>query len=268
MLESTRSFGTVKELVQKYRDKKSLCFPALLKTKGTAMSLYAPYPRIFKCPFCGELKPLVNQLSGNTNFAVLWSDMQMDAIMLTPLSRIQQCPSCGKFFALAGNELDVDPSEIGAFRRRGTHGFGYLSFEQAKAAVLQFLSESTVPGGALLDARTILVQTYNDIFRPQNLIVKPGRASSTIVESDSIVFKETAEAIVRMDNACPFLKMEMLRELGRFDECIEAGKFVPEDDEWFDAVPFVLQKAREKDSKVFALPPVGVGKPGIIFVAP
>ena len=71
-------------------------------------------------------------------------------------------------------------------------------------------------------------------------------------------FLENATSIVEMDIVSPYLKAEALRELGRFEECLETLERVPKDDLWFRAVPYVRRKAELKDPVVFAIPEVAM----------
>lgn len=212
------------------------------------MSTYADFPLVFGCPYCHHGKPLVNQISGNTFGAVFWSDMKVNAPMLTPLSPIQKCPACGKFFDLkmAGEVADMKKLFKGGFAT--TWDRGELSFAETKAAVEQFAADPQTSPETMLKARTLLLQAYNDRFRrtPQ---------SKDQAEEDDSVFRENAEALLKMDSASPYLEAELLRELGRFDECLEAIKRVPESDGWFKALPFVEAAAKKGDSSLLNLSP-------------
>ena len=71
-------------------------------------------------------------------------------------------------------------------------------------------------------------------------------------------FLKNATSIVEMDIAPPYLKAEALRELGRFEECLETLDRVPKNDFWFRAVPYVRRKAELKDPMIFAVPKVAM----------
>ena len=71
-------------------------------------------------------------------------------------------------------------------------------------------------------------------------------------------FLKNATSIIEMDIAPPYLKAEMLRELGRFEECLTILERVPKDSFWFRAVPYVRRKAELQDPVVFAIPNVAM----------
>ena len=201
------------------------------------MSTYADFPILLECPNCKRLKPLVHQASGNTYGAVFWSDMKREAPMLTPLSSIQKCPSCGRFFALKEAKDKTFPPRD----HNTTWDTGKLTFRQAIAAVAQFASDSKTDPETILNARIILLQAYNDRFRQKKHI---GILTWLRAKADLKVFQDNAKAILQMDNAPPYLKAELLRELGRFDECLSMLETIPESDGWFKAVFHVRVAAK------------------------
>lgn len=163
--------------------------------------------KLFKCPHCGYQKPLLNLRSGNTFEGRQWSDARTYFPMWPEISPVQRCPECGHYW-FAGY-AEASPGEC---RSEDT---GDLDLNQARES----LEELWTPTMNDEDKVTLLlnfVHVYNDTFF---------RYETSAIPSDED--KELFDTVVLSLYNCSFvyingtLKAELLREAGRFRQCID-----------------------------------------------
>lgn len=218
-----------------------------------------PSNECLRCPFCGGVIGVLNRIPGYPRHVMWWSDMTVSfSGRIAEPSPVQFCPHCGKFFGR--NDLPRLGSSSHQNSGRGKSDCGVLSLRQGKAAIRQFLSDPLTDPESLLEARIIVLQRYNDRVRSERELGGLARMAlwHLVGGLRPSGFLENATSIVEMDIVSPYLKAEALRELGRFEECLETLERVPKDDLWFRAVPYVRRKAELKDPVVFAIPEVAM----------
>ncbi len=224
------------------------------------MSTFATVTYI--CVACSTPCAVSEQMSGNNMGAIYWSDTRIMAPMLdTEATPFIQCPSCHKFFDMRKQE---GKRENGfAWLEEGYSAEGvpiqepvssHLTLDTAQLLLRQLEEVPAPDPGDIAMVRRRLLLLAND--------VRAGRSwdgeentSSAVRETAENIFREQAEALLASPKTSPFLKAELLRELGQFDDCLAALAAVPEDDGWFAAVPLIRKKAEAHDSTVFELQP-------------
>ena len=172
--------------------------------------------RILVCPECGETKEVMTLMSGNTFGADFWSDGKMDAPMLPQPSPIQKCPHCGAYIWAPSQEVKTAKDGHESFE------LGILSYDETKDAVKKLLKTHTDTKDELA-IRFTFIQAYNDEYRRldkdgQRYQGRTGEPS----DEDFLFFNECLERAYEAFMAFGDRSSvaEMLRELGRFDECV------------------------------------------------
>ena len=192
---------------------------------------------LYKCPHCGNKKPLVNLISGNTFGGHQWSDTKAIYPMLPKVSPIQRCPECGHFWfahdakTSGGEDYSMDTGE--------------LSYKEAKEA-LDELWDKSLREQDEINLLLGFVFSYNDAFFR-------GEDCGAPTQEDTELFDKVILALTEL-KINDTLKAELLREAERFGECIEFlhdAKPV----EGFEAEvrETILKKAQEEDCRVFEL---------------
>ncbi len=204
---------------------------------------------LLKCPKCSSVKKVRGLISGNTFGSVYWSDTKREHPMLPRISPIQKCMNCGAYFFIS----DAD-------KKRGTEysfDLGLLSLEECKEAIEQLTAEGITKKKEFTLCRETLLR-FNDIYYRSDDDSK----RNTPCEEDLNFFEENAERFLEIIGDIEewqLLKAEILREIGRFDECItllteaqgslsnlsqERSKHIKEE---------ILKRAKEKDNIVCKL---------------
>lgn len=194
---------------------------------------------VVRCPHCGGKKELLQLLSGNTFGAEQWSDAKQIAPMLPRVSPVQKCPECGRYYLMS--RLSEK------FQRTGdSYSFetGWLNFSEALEAISEIES---LTEGELSTLGIVTVWAYNDIIR------EGGEPNDTQRrEFVSCVTKLLENKNLFADNE--ILLAELNREIGNYDEAISILSDYRANDEYVDGiVQAILNKAKEKDSKVFKI---------------
>lgn len=172
--------------------------------------------RILICPECGGTKEVMTLLSGNTFRADFWSDGKMRAPMLPQPSLIQKCPHCGNYFWMPDQELKTVKDYRSSFE------LGELTYSETKEGAQRLLM--TKPDEQKeLDIRFMLIHAYNDEFVRLDKEGKRFNGRSSVpTEEDKSLFKESLERAYELSISMNYIVQaaEMLRELGKLDECI------------------------------------------------
>lgn len=211
--------------------------------------------RIVECPYCGEKKELLSLRSGNTCNAKYWSDGKMIAPMLPLVSPVQKCPRCGKYYLhykLGAKQGESESCEQGE-----------LSYGEWKEAYLQFqkpTEASILNRGDWAAIRMGLIHAYNDRYRDGGFLfrnVVPDVEPSQ--EDFKFIVGIIEEYIIECDWSSvenPFLKAELYREAGDFENCKKSltligREFLGSDDGWiYDEI---FTRAKNKDVRVFRI---------------
>ncbi len=214
----------------------------------------------YLCAVCATPCAVSEQMSGNNIGAVYWSDTRIIAPMLdTDAMPFLQCPSCHKFFDTRKQKGKVDngsgwraaeKSEQEDTKPKPIRVSSHLTLDTAQLLLRQLEEAPDPDSGDLAMVRRRLLLLANDIRTERNPMDSSSPAGK---ESAEAVFREQAEALLAMPETSSYLKAEILRELGRFDESLAAFDAVPETDGWAAAVPQVRKKAEAHDSTVFVL---------------
>lgn len=188
---------------------------------------------LLRCPHCGALKEVLQLMSGNTFGATLWSDGKEIAPMLPRVSRIQRCPTCGKYFFYS---LDVT---AGTSNRYGSQS-GELPLEYLKEAFAQIQSI----GHYEYSFRMAILWAFNDRYGDMEQLDIPIEEWAYHVDN--------VHHLVQMDIDA-LLRAELFREIGDFDKAIQILQSHEVADNLKDLQRQLLQQAQQHNRKVFAL---------------
>lgn len=190
------------------------------------------------CPHCGDKKELFQLRSGNTCHAKQWSDAKQIAPMLPQLSPVQKCPMCGHYYLLSRISKDAI-SQGDSY----SNELGWLSFSEGLQAITEIESPTE---HELSTLNIVAIWGYNDIIRS-------GKEPNETQKNEFITFVASVlKNKTFADNV--ILSGELNREIGNFDECISILSGYKDDNEYInDIVRAILNKARNRDSKVFVL---------------
>lgn len=163
---------------------------------------------VLRCPLCGGKKDVVSLMSGNTFGGTFWSDQRLFAPMLPRVSSVQRCPHCGHYF-FSYKQMCKRPSINSTLKT------GYIDYPHMKKAMAELL-KSNMEKKDEFNLRLLMVQAYNDWFYRSN-------KDNGIPSEDEVKF--FIDNIMKLIDAFPlrvegrmFLKSDLLREAGEFDE--------------------------------------------------
>lgn len=190
-------------------------------------------PLILTCPICGSKKAIDSISSGNTFGGIVWSDSKHYYPMLPSPSPVQRCQFCMQYYFLedssptrkewpmkkgaAGEQHDNwDDFFSGAQGDEWGHGFGDLSFEETdEAFTALFASADEEKKSVLL---FLWLFSYNDRYGGRNGV--PVGCPEEIKNRH----REVADALCTLYPENTLLVAELLRETGRFRQCIDTAK--------------------------------------------
>lgn len=192
---------------------------------------------LLRCPHCGALKEVLQLMSGNTIGATLWSDGKEIAPMLPRVSRIQRCPTCGKYFFFS---LDV---KAGTSNRYGFQS-GELPLEYLKEAFAQIQSI----GHYEYSFRMEILWAFNDRYGNME--------QSDIPIEEWVYHVNNVQDLLQMgiDN---LFRAELYREIGDFDKAIQILETLEVTNDKTDLHNQMIQQAyrqaQQHNRKVFVL---------------
>lgn len=162
---------------------------------------------MLKCAYCGGIKLVLSLVSGNTFDGCQWSDTKGDYPMLPHVSMVQRCPHCGKYFF-------TSECKAGHSDKCESWDTGTLDYEQALEAWTQFNTEGI---GQKQKFKLImeLIWAWNDRFVRAEDAAEPSQA-------DREMLREWADEYIALQGMNDLLSCELLRECGRFEECLKA----------------------------------------------
>ena len=204
--------------------------------------------RILECPFCGKEKKVMSLMSGNTIGEQIWSDTKKVAPMLPQISFVQKCPACNYFYLVdsyrQGHRYSEDKNDW-------TLEQGNLSFRELCLAL--YYLEGAIGSESETRIRIMIVQAFNDNYRNQKKDIKP------VSEEDRNTFETTIKKLLqtmKWSDQNILFKAELYRESGEFQEAVNLLTAMDPQKDFEEVIrQMILQKAQNKDDKVFLLNP-------------
>lgn len=194
-------------------------------------------PNILKCPHCDGLRRVNALWSGNTLGIIQWSDFKVYYPMLPMISSVLRCPICNKYHLYHESQI------VGKCKTEGNSSWGHLSYKSLKEAFKQLKPI----GEDEITLRFMLLWGFNDLYgNPANV----ENLSKEYLEEQEY-FTQNAKAIISLCPNNDFLRAELHRELGEFDECINILKQSSDIDKSSTVYQVLLSKAQQEDSKIF-----------------
>ena len=194
---------------------------------------------LITCPFCKEEKPIIQLMSTHNFGGSQWSDTKADFMYQVP--PVQKCDHCWKYYfwydqkSREWNEISMNTWD--------------LTYPEIKEAIEQLYSED-LDDEHIYQLWMTFLWTYNDwFFRREH----DEEDKVTETEDDRKYFNNIIEKLYK---ATPeenvMFKGELLREMWKFDECIE---FLNNQDLW--VIEFVkkqiLKHAENHNRNVFVI---------------
>ncbi len=208
---------------------------------------------IRECPHCHGKFTEPSMVSGNTFGAKFWLDGKMDAPMMPSYPAYVGCPHCPASFWLEdtkevgsiswGEEIEI--TDLGSNSVQQKNHVRYKS--PSEEIYIQGLREANLSPEKEIYLRSKLMQLYNDVNRDQK-IQKP--ASEAQIANWNRLF----EILGSIETEQKLLKVEILREMGNFDEAKKAftGEF---DEEFMDTMDRLDKLIEARDARVMCINP-------------
>jgi len=185
--------------------------------------------QIIECPHCGSFIKVFTLQSGNTFGATFWSDGKMEAPMLPQPPALTRCYACRNFYWVA------QANQVGELHPNITKGKQYPNIDQAwvDAPEVEEPSETEYWEALQSDVadeqneerlRFLAWRRSNNAFRELSPDAAPSRSEAAIQNMQKLV-----EMINDENPGSRLMKAEILRELGRFDECINVLDTIDEE---------------------------------------
>lgn len=212
-------------------------------------------------------------ISGNNNGVVVWSDSYRDLPQLPSPSRVQRCPSCGKYYFLDGQQPEVLHDKHWEDFGIGTMETGVLDYAQSFEALSQF------EGCALTEDQEKwlhqnLLFSFNDWRTREKFVVSKHlkdleshsgswaqewreNAKRQLAEcqarevrtADMEIFRINSEWLMSRYADNRLFHAELFREMGDFDRCLSILDEIGDD----HLTRQFRQKAEAHDPEVFRL---------------
>ena len=196
-------------------------------------------PFILKCPHCGGLSRLSSIVSGNTFGMGMWSDMKQHTPMLSHISAVQKCPSCGKYFF-------YEEAHIWGFCNSfGNSSMGHLSYTSLKKAYEQLQPT----GEKEITLRIMLLHGYNDHYGGCPGTKLPDEAPA----SERTYFEQNARRLIELLPDDELLCAELYRELGAFEQCLSLLNKITAEGRKARFAAQIKERALKHDRTVFVL---------------
>ena len=175
---------------------------------------------IIKCPHCGQHAKRRTLLSGNTFGASLWSDFKQIASMLPDFPQIVLCKKCNKFYWVK------DAKEIDRIWYRYRAEYGGKEKQWADIQYIEFPTieeyQKSLESGAIRkrsEEKYVRVQLwwlFNDNIRGKYSLINlyPNKMN----EFNKVNIEKLFHLLDKKSTTELIMKVEILRNLGRFDE--------------------------------------------------
>lgn len=205
--------------------------------------------KIIVCPHCGGTKAVRSLISGNTFRGMYWSDGSSLFPMLPRNSSVQKCPHCGAYFFLAHCKEATDTgNKKDPFQNYHADG-GDLTFQEWREAY-ESLSQDPLDETDNLNLHLGFIFAYN---KELNLDDSQNVPSD---EERQLFQKIVGQTLLLIEGKilAPWMKADLLREVGEFDECVKTVDEIKTDDNFVkSALQDIRKRAIAKNSKVFNL---------------
>ncbi|HPJ58733.1 MAG TPA: hypothetical protein PLX41_04990 [Bacteroidales bacterium] len=200
---------------------------------------------IIPCPVCGHPGKKRTLISGNTFGARLWSDGKQIAPMLPEFPWLVKCKNCGKFFhaeeKLATRELEWDDEDYQQFKH--IEDFDFPNFNEYFEALGLEENEQYL--------RFMIFTSFNDYVR--------NKMEDQITEEMQMLHEDNLKSLLYLieksedqDFNALMTRIEINRELGRFDKCFELLNSIT-DEKHKDIKSKFMDEVVRKNRKVFRL---------------
>ena len=114
------------------------------------------FAQILTCPQCGGTKKVKRLVSGNTYGQTVWSDNKVFAPMLSRVSFVQKCSSCGAYYLLSRQKTK--------YSNDFSSNLGELSYEEMKEAWTALKTLDNLTENERLAMLMMLLWAYNDKY--------------------------------------------------------------------------------------------------------
>lgn len=211
-------------------------------------------PEKLTCPHCGAKKYIESVESGELHGAT-WSDYKHDLPLFPRPSPIQKCTSCHMYYFYD----DSLPDKMDIRRIRGkkrdqilqeshANGFGILSYEEMNEAYEILYSDHLAE-----KQKRILyekwIHAFNDKYNGRYETADWSAIPADVINRQKTILAEVEQRVSDRD-----VLAELLREDGRFEECIEMIGELPTFDRGDSIYPKqILEHARLRDRGVFVI---------------
>lgn len=197
---------------------------------------------IIPCPVCRHPGKQNTLCSGNTMGAQLWSDGKRIAPMLPEYPDLVKCKKCGSFFHL---DERTAVGEYSSFNREEDRWpdvkfFKFPSFNEYFEALGTDIDE--------LYIRQMAFRSYNDYIRNN-------KESKITANMQDLYFDNLKSLLYLLRDEEPdnlFSLIEINRQLGRFEKCIELLDTI-DDNEGGDIKKAFLNEVMNKNTRLFRI---------------
>jgi hypothetical protein len=208
---------------------------------------------IRECPHCHGEFTEPSMASGNTFGAKFWPDGKMEAPMMPSYPAYVGCPHCSESFWVEdtkevgsiswGEEIEITDSGFKPVQNQKHNRYK----EPTEKIYLQGLAVSYINKEREIYLRTKLMQLYNDVNRDQK-VQKPAS------KDQFANWNRLLEILGTIETEEKLLKVEIYREMGKFDEAKKAftGEF---DEEYMDTMDRLDKLIEARDSRLMCINP-------------
>lgn len=217
------------------------------------------FPCRLTCPHCGAYKYIESIASGNTFWAVIWSDSKRDYPMLPTPSPVQRCPHCGGYFfhddgkPSFKEEGALGGAFSGIFGKGGRprsrreiqqeaeeNGFGHLTEKESAEAYAALYSDKLKEGKKVSLLQVRLFAFNNEYLRNED----------TLPDELLPVQREFVEKLQKICKKRTIFVAELYREMGDFEKAVGMlSSYAGGEDA--EVARMILERARAKDRTVF-----------------
>lgn len=197
---------------------------------------------IIHCPICNHPGKKRTLISGNTFGAELWSDGKKVAPMLPEFPYFVKCKKCKSFFFLKEN----DAQEKFSWSDRGKDNWPDIDFFEFPSFLEYFEALGTDVDELYI--RHMAFKSYNDFIRNN-------RENEITIDMRDLYFDNLKSLLYLFSDEEPdeiFSLIEINRQLGRFEKCIELLSKI-DDKEGGELKRLFAQEIEKKNTRLFRL---------------
>ena len=197
---------------------------------------------IISCPICGLIGKKRSLISGNTFGAELWSDGKRIAPMLPEYPSFVKCRECGSFFFTK----EKDEQDKFSWSDKGKDKWPDIDFFEFPSFLEYFEALGTDIDELYI--RHMAFKSYNDYIRNN-------RAQDITMDMRDLYFDNLKSLLYLFSDEEPdeiFSLIEINRQLGRFEKCIELLDKI-DDKEGGELKRLFAQEIEKKNTRLFRL---------------